>query len=395
MVAPSGGLGLREAVARAPRGARIVVRAGIYREGTVQIDKPLAIEGEPGSVLDGEGAHGLIVVTSDSVTIRGLSFANTGYSQVEDRAALRVEGTRACRIEHNVFQDTFFAIYLSGVSKCSVAGNRIAGVRRAAYASGNGIHLWQSDSVTISDNYVSGHRDGIYFEFVTASTVTGNTSEHNERYGLHFMFSGHCRYEYNTFRANGAGIAVMYTQHVLMYRNRFERNWGGAAYGLLLKDISDSQILENTFFQNSVGLYLEGSNRNLIQRNEFRSNGWALKILASSQDNLIERNVFAANTFDVATNSRRSFNRFEENYWDRYRGYDLDSDGFGDVPHRPVRLFALVAEQAPPALVLLRSVVIDLLEVAERVFPFLTPDELFDPRPLMRPSSAVASALRS
>jgi nitrous oxide reductase len=32
---------------------------------------------------------------------------------------------------------------------------------------------------------------------------------------------------------------------------------------------------------------------------------------------------------------------FRENYWDNYEGYDLDRDGYGDVPFRPVRLFAL------------------------------------------------------
>jgi nitrous oxidase accessory protein len=361
-----------------------VVRPGIYREGTLRVERPLVIEGQAGSVLDGEGSYGLLVVAADSVTIRGLTFRNTGYSQVEDRAALRVDGARHCRVEQNSFEDTFFAIYLARASNCTVAGNRISGVRRAAFASGNGIHLWQSDSVTISGNQVAGHRDGIYFEFVRASTVRDNSSEHNERYGLHFMFSGDCRYENNTFRFNGAGIAVMYTQHVVMYGNRFEHNWGGAAYGLLLKDISDSQILENIFVENSVGLYLEGSNRNRVEGNEFRGNGWALKALASSQDNLIRRNIFVANTFDVATNSRRNFNRFEENYWDRYRGYDLDGDGYGDVPHSPVRLFALIAEQAPPALILLRSVIVDLLDLAERVLPFLTPAELVDNRPLMR-----------
>ena len=44
-------------------------------------------------------------------------------------------------------------------------------------------------------------------------------------------------------------------------------------------------------------------------------------------------------SFDVATNSRRSSpGSFTENFWDGYAGYDLDRDGYGDVPHRPVRM---------------------------------------------------------
>ena len=68
----------------------------------------------------------------------------------------------------------------------------------------------------------------------------------------------------------------------------------------------------------------------------------------------------------------------------RYRGYDLDRNGLGDVPHNPVRLFALVAEQHRPALILLRSPFVDLLDAAERLMPMLTPEGLADRNPLMR-----------
>jgi nitrous oxidase accessory protein len=56
----------------------------------------------------------------------------------------------------------------------------------------------------------------------------------------------------------------------------------------------------------------------------------------------------------------------------------------GDVPHRPVRLFALLVQRTPAALVLLRSVFVDVLEVAERVAPVLTPQTLIDENPMMR-----------
>jgi nitrous oxidase accessory protein len=213
--------------------------------------------------------------------------------------------------------------------------------------------------------------------------VRGNVSEDNQRYGLHFMRSDSCRYEDNIFSHNGAGVAVMYSSRVQMRNNRFERNWGNAAYGLLLKEISDGEVEGNRFERNTVGLYLEGSNRNRIARNTFEQNGWAVKVLANASDNRFEQNVFAGNSFDVATNSRSASSRFEENFWDHYRGYDLDRDGFGDVPFRPVRLFSLIVEQSEPSLILLRSLFVDLLDAAERVLPILTPETLVDARPLM------------
>jgi nitrous oxidase accessory protein len=371
------------ALAIAKAGAHIRVQPGIYREPLLRITVPLTLEGTDGTVLDGEGTHGLIEVVADDVTVRGLLLRNTGTSQLEDRAALRVNGARSCRIERNRVDDAFFAIYLSRASDCVVSHNTVRGNERSQSVSGNGIHLWQSERVQVIDNHVSGHRDGIYFEFVKASEVLRNVSERSDRYGLHFMFSDDCRYQDNVFRSNSAGVAVMYTNRVHMLANRFEHNWGSNAYGLLLKDINDSEILHNEFVGNSIGLHLEGSSRNRIEGNEFDRNGWALRVLANAQDNVISRNVFTANSFDVGTNSRQNFSTFRENYWDRYRGYDLDHDGIGDVAFAPVRLFALVVEQSPPALVLLRSVIVDMLDLAERVMPILTPSTLLDERPLM------------
>jgi nitrous oxidase accessory protein len=197
------------------------------------------------------------------------------------------------------------------------------------------------------------------------------------------MFSDSCQYLDNAFVRNGAGVAVMYARFVVMERNTFERNRGTATYGLLLKDIRDSRISGNRFIGNTVGLLADGSNRLAVKANTFRENGWAIKVLANATDNRFTDNVFVGNTFDVATNSRRSSSSFERNYWDAYRGYDLDGDGFGDVPFRPVRLFSLIVERYPTALSLLRSLFIDILDAAERVLPLLTPETLVDAEPRM------------
>jgi nitrous oxidase accessory protein len=392
-VSPSGPVRLvGDALARAPEGARIVVRAGTYREPPLVITRPLTLEGEAGAILDGGGTHTVLTVAADDVTVRGLTVRNTGPSQREERAGILVREARGCVIERNRLEQTLFAIYLSKASDCVVRGNVVRGPGKRQMVSGNGIHVWSSQRVQLVDNDVNGHRDGIYFEFVTRGRVEGNRSEHSARYGLHFMFSNDCLYQDNTFRDNGNGVAVMYSNRVEMVRNRFEHNWGSAAYGLLLKDINDSRIEGNRFVGNSVGLHLEGANRNTILSNLFRENGWALKTLANAEGNLFERNTFEANAFDVGTNSRANFSRFRENYWDRYRGYDLDRNGVGDVPHAPVRLFALVVEQSPPTLILLRSLLVDLLDLAERVIPTLTPETLVDERPLMRRPAATGEA---
>ncbi|MEQ9568553.1 MAG: nitrous oxide reductase family maturation protein NosD, partial [Longimicrobiales bacterium] len=251
----------------------------------------------------------------------------------------------------------------------------------------NGIHLWYSKGIEIRGNRVRGHRDGIYFEFVEDAEVVGNDARSNLRYGLHFMFSDRCTYRDNRFVDNGAGVAVMYSKGVVMERNDFDRNRGTAAFGLLLKDITDSRIAGNRFRDNSVAIHAEGSNRIQVEGNEFLRNGWAVQLMANSEDATFAGNNFVGNTFDVATNSRRAYSTFTDNYWDRYDGWDLDRDGVGDVAHRPVRLFAFLVQRNRPTLVLHRSLVVALLDLAERVFPVLTPDNLVDERPALRPLS--------
>ncbi|MFN8580136.1 MAG: nitrous oxide reductase family maturation protein NosD [Gemmatimonadaceae bacterium] len=384
---------VRAAVAAARPGTTIVIAAGVYHEGALRIDKRLTLVGEDATILDGDGAHTVMDIVADSVTVRNVVVRNTGLSQTEDRAGIRVSGARACLIEHVRSEGNLFGIYLANTKDCVVRDNTVIGTGVSQTLQGNGIQAWQSERPEIARNHVEQHRDGIYFEFVTAAYVHDNISTRNQRYGMHFMFSDDCRYELNTYRENGTGVAVMYSHRVHMRGNTFAHNWGSAAYGLLLKDISDSEILDNQFRSNSIGLYLEDSNRNAVSANVFTANGWALKLLASAQDNRLTRNVFEGNTFDVGTNSRQAFSTFDENYWDRYRGYDLDRDGHGDVAFAPVRLFALVVEQSPPAMILLRSVLVDALDVMERVLPILTPEALVDHRPLMRRPGGAASPL--
>ena len=368
-----------------PIGGTVVVEPGLYREATLQVNRTVSLVGRVGAVLDGEGARTIMLVTADDVLVRGLRFRDVGSSFSEDRAAIRIAGARGCRIEDNTIENAFFGIYLAKVEDCRIARNEVHGVPGTEAATANGIHLWSSRNVEIADNRVSGHRDGIYFEFVHDSRITGNVAERNVRYGLHFMYSDGCRYEGNTFRHNAAGVAVMYTRNVEMIGNRFERNWGSAAYGLLLKEISDSRLERNLFDGNSTGVHADGADRLEAHGNRFIDNGWAVRLMSSTQEARFTANEFIGNTFDVATNGRSSTSSFRGNYWDSYDGYDLDRDGVGDIAHQPVRLFSVLVERNEPSLILLRGVFVGLLDAAERVLPVLTPDILADAEPSMRP----------
>ncbi len=377
-------LSIKTAINLATAGDTLLVSSGIYKEGNIIIDKPLTVIGLNQPIIDGEGKFENITVTSNNVSISGLKLVNAGVSFIDDNAAIKLEEVRNCTLSNNEFDNNFFAIYLAKSADCKIIQNNIKATKKSEASSGNGIHLWYCKNITIEENYINGHRDGIYLEFVRSSWINKNESENNLRYGLHFMFSDSCSYSKNVFKHNGAGVAVMYTKNVEMISNRFENNWGGASYGILLKDITDSKIEDNYFYKNSSGIYIEGSNRIDIYNNQFIENGWAIRLMANSMDNMFRNNNFIGNSFDVATNSSRNYNEFNNNYWSEYNGYDIDKNGIGDVPYRPVKLFSLIVEKNRPTLILLRSLFVDVLDAAEKIFPVLTPETLIDKSPSMK-----------
>lgn len=363
----------------------IYIKEGIYKEGNIKISKPLTILGVNYPVIDGEMKYEMLSVVSSDVTIIGLKLINSGYAALDDPCAIKVYNGTNVLIEGNILENNFFGIYIQEGRKCIVKNNHLLAFGVNEQAIGNGIHGWKSDSLQIIGNNIKGHRDGIYFEFVTHSVIWRNIAENNIRYGLHFMFSNDDAYFTNTFRANGAGVAVMYSKKVIMMNNKFDSNWGDSAYGLLLKDITDSYLSGNQFMTNTVGILMEGVSRLQVIRNLFFSNGWAMKIQASCMDNRINLNDFKNNTFDVGTNGSVVLNNFDNNYWDRYKGYDLDKNQIGDVPYRPLSLYSVIIEKNSAAMLLYRSLLITLLDKSEKLFPSITPENFIDNFPQLAP----------
>lgn len=376
---------LGAAIRAAKSGDTILLHKGVYREGNLIISKPLYLIGVDAPVLDGELKTELLTLTGKNILVTGIHFNNAGYSSMNDFAAIKIIDAQQITIAGNTISNASFAIHVANSVHSIIRNNTIRGNNKSEHSSGNGIHLWKCDNMQIRNNTIGGHRDGIYLEFVTHSTMSGNISEKNIRYGLHFMFSHDNAYLSNTFKNNGAGVAVMYTRNVRMENNVFEKNWGASAYGILLKDITDSHIINNTFLQNTVGIHMEGSSRIDIKNNIFQENGWAIKVQASCDDNAFYHNNFYGNSFDIATNGSAVLNRFYENYWDKYEGYDRNKDGKGDIPYHPVSMYAMIIEQNPNALILLRSFMVTLLDRAEKAIPSLTPVHLVDESPMIKP----------
>lgn len=362
----------------------ILICPGTYLCINETIQRPLTIIGQKMPVLNGQLKDEVLVINSNNVTITGVEIRNSKCGSMKDYAGLRISCSQQILIENCALSNTYFGIYISNSKHVTVRRCSSKGANYGNSDTGNGIHLWKCDSVNILGNHLQGHRDGIYLEFAKHCFIENNLCEKNFRYGLHFMFSDNDTYQNNTFTNNGTGVAVMYSKGVHMFYNRFENNWGDASYGLLLKDMSNGIIKGNMFQNNTVGVTMEGGTNMHFAQNIFNRNGYAIKVMANCRLDTFVANNFLGNTFDASTNGELKENLFEKNYWDKYEGYDLNHDAIGDIPYRPVSLYAVLVEQMPYAVMLMRSFTVDLLNRAEKNIPSIVPQTFVDDKPLMK-----------
>jgi nitrous oxidase accessory protein len=375
---------LQKAVNLAEPHDTLFIKSGVYSVVDLEITKPLTLIGEKGTILNGQSKSYVLKLLADSITISGLKIINAGKSYTKDYAAIYAYRANYFLIENNTIIDPFFGLLIEKSSHGIIRNNLVYGENVKEDEAGNGIHAWHCSNLQIHDNEVYRMRDGIYLEFVDESIIEENYAHDNVRYGLHFMFSNNDDYIRNRFEHNGAGVAVMFSKFIVMKNNVFINNWGPASYGLLLKEIYDAEVLDNEFTENTTAVFIDGTSRINYIGNVFNRNGWAIKVSGGCYTNQITRNDFKGNSFDVSYNSKMNDNTFDGNYWGDYTGYDLDKDGVGDVPYRPVKLFSYIVNKTPETIILLRSLFVDIMNFSEKVSPVFTPDNLVDQTPAMK-----------
>ena len=376
---------INSAIAQAQNGDTILVQKGHYKEGNINIQKSIALIGIGRPVLDGQMKYEIVSLRANKILLQGFKIINSGEDEVKNIGAVRLYDSQFSTIKNNIFENNYFGITIQRGYQCLIQNNKITTNRgKSQELIGDGVHVWSSAEIWIKNNYISGHKDGIYLEKANNTFVFRNISEKNKRYGLHFMFAHNNVYTGNIFKNNDAGVAVMYSRNVGMYKNKFLDNWGDGVYGLLLKDLTFSKIKNNIFNNNTAAIFMDGSSKVDLYNNQFSNNGWGIKLNANCMENRLMKNNFENNTFDVSTSGSLVMNIFKNNHWDKYEGYDLDKDQIGDVPFHPLSLYSVLSEQNPMIMLLYRAFFVEILDRSERLIPSLTPENFVDEKPEMR-----------
>lgn len=373
-------------------GAVVRPPPGVYR-GRLEIRKPVELRAEGDVVLDAGGEGDVVRILAPGVTLRGFVLRGTGDSLDRENAAVVVRAPRAV-VADNRIEDALFGIYLKEAPDSVVRGNTILGKRLPLPRRGDAIRLWESPRCRVTDNVVEKGRDVVLW-FSDGLYVARNVVR-DGRYGLHFMYSDDNVLEENRLERNSVGAFLMYSKRLTLRRNLFLRNRGPSGFGVGLKDMDGVQAEGNLFAGNRVGLHIDSSPgaldvRHLYRRNVFAWNDIAVAFMPSVERNDFADNLFVDNFEQVALlgQGRLRDNRFtvdgRGNYWSDYRGFDLDGDGVGDLPHEVGGAFESLVDREPLLRLFLYSPIQQAVDFAARAFPlFEAPPKAVDRAPLVR-----------
>lgn len=370
---------IADALAAAAPGDTVRVAPGVYREHLV-VTRPVTLLGEPGAVIDG-GGTGVVLSIHARVVISGFTIRGSGDRQAAEHAGILATAADSLVIEGNRLEDVLFGIYLKQCDAPVISGNSIEGKDLPVSLRGDGIRLWYSHGSVIAENTVTRSRDVVIW-FADRATVVDNRIS-DSRYGLHYMYSNHNRFERNAFIHNHVGAFIMYSEDITFRDNVFADARGTTGRGLGFKDADRIVAENNVLVRNAIGISIDNSPHSVGISNRFHGNVIAfndvgVSLLPSVHSNAFTHNTFLDNVQPVAVTGGGDAlaNTWRGNYWSGYTGFDADHDGRGDTPfvyerlsddlfakHESLRLFNL-------------SLAASALNTLSRVFPLLQPQPI-------------------
>ncbi len=376
---------IQAAINAAQPGDTIQVQAGTYNENLL-LDKSLTLTGIGKPILRGTGKDSIVVITAGNCTIKGFIVEHCGNDLQQEDSGLLLKSNHN-RIEDNELRDILYGIYLMKSEGNTIQHNVIRGRPELETGDrGAGLHLWNSPNNTITDNTITEARDGMYIQ-----SSPGNFISHNRvtklRYGLHYMNSDDNNFSDNIFSDNIAGAAIMYSKRISLRRNAFINNRGFSSFGILFQACDDCVIEDNFIINNACGVFLEALRNSRFANNVIAENDVAMQIFSSNDACEFSGNNFVENLSPLLLVGRETNTRWLQNFWSDYDGYDLDSDGTGDVAHKVQNVFEYLEGNFPRLRLYFNSPAAQALATAERTFPIIKGSSLADAAPLTKAAS--------
>ena len=242
---------------------------------------------------------------------------------VRKRLTLQGEGADVVTVQAESRKDHIFEVTANRVN---ISGFTVTGATRTDKA---GIYLNSADHCNISENIATGNERGICLYKSTYNTLTNNTANSDEDYGIYLGSSSN----YNTLTENTAnnndyGVYLDSSSINTLANNTISLN----SRGIHLDHSSSNKLTGNTVRSNTMrNIYLDHSSRNTLAGNTVESGRYGIYLYSSSNGNKLYHNNLVNNRLDdrdYCTNTWH--NGREGNYYSDYSGTDSDGDGIGD-----------------------------------------------------------------
>jgi nitrous oxidase accessory protein len=421
-VAP--GEDVQAAVAAEPAGGVVELLPGLHR-GPVLLDRPVALTGQPGAVLEAPGQGSVVTVTAEGASVRGLVLRGSGSSlDGMDSGVLLRQGARGAVVERNRIEGNLFGVYVHGAEGALVRGNVISGRHGGRISErGDGVSVWNAPEARVEANDIRFGRDGIFVRVSRRNVFAGNRFR-DLRFGVHYMYTNDSEVSGNASIGNHVGYAIMYSQRLRIRHNLSD---GDRDHGLMFNYANGSEMVGNRVVGRAGGfaergaedaierehvpagsgpvdaagpapgkcVFIYNSNRNRFEGNRFEGCGIGVHFTAGSEGNAITGNAFVGNRTQVKYVGTRHLDWSSGgrgNYWSDNPAFDLDRDGLADGAYRPNDIVDRVLWTAPRAKLLLNSPAVQVLRWAQSQFPAILPGGVVDSRPLIAAPPLPAAA---
>ncbi len=358
-----------------PEGGVLRPEPGRY-SGPVVLKRAITIEGRGEVIIDAEGEGSVLTIEADNTIIRGLRLTNSGESFDQTNAGITLKADKVL-IENNIIDNTLFGINVLGANDNIIRNNRISSKDTTPSLRGDGLRMWNSHDNLIENNQFIKIRD-IYITNSLSNRLQNNYISHS-RIGFELVFSHENELIANRIEHNSTGIVLIYSNDLLIKNNHISHLRSYSGFAMAFKETYGVQILGNEILHCATGLSsnapLDPENILTVKDNNFIYNDIALYFYGEKGGHIIHNNRFEANLLDVQTSAPGAalYNDWQGNFWDRYEGFDNDSDGIGDRPYELYAWSDRLWVDVPMTQFFRGALMMDTIDFIERLASFSDP----------------------
>lgn len=391
---------LGAALTALPLSAEVVCLAPGRWLGPLVINRKLHLWGPPDAVLGLPSpseaaprvAGSVVTLAAPGVTLSGLTIDGSGGRFDKLDAAVHVIADDAT-VDGVTVVHSVYGVLVEKARRARITHNHIIGDATTAMGMrGDTIRLWEAYDSTVTDNLVEDGRDVVVW-YSSRNLVAMNRVLRG-RYGTHLMYSHDNVIRDNAYVDGVVGVFVMYSRRVTLTRNLVLNASGASGMAIGLKDSGDLVVTDNLLLHDTTGIYIDESpgqatDTLLIARNAIRQCTTGVHFHTTPRRTTLADNDLVDNGRAVAADSgtRSSDATWRQNHFDDYAGYDLDSDGTGDLPHRVESTSDDLVAQLPELAFFQGTPALSLVDVGARLLPLWKPRVLLiDAAPRMSPN---------